>query len=400
MKTLPFSISSILLLLLLTLGGNGLQAIPRPIAIQFTEMMEQAPKILICEFKGPLDTGWNATSYELEVIEVLKGDLKGQSITVYPSRGHVYMEPGTRCIAFLNSSDGFEWVGSFPQDQTPEESILFLSGFYDFNAYLVSPSTLSLHQLKEYIAHQRFSGKIGGALHFLDASRKQMVPSNIQFEVDYTFDEKGFQITARQDGMTLIDFPDQPVFSQTAWDPIVSLDYEENMVRPLKVEGELQAIDADGNFEALFWLEAPDELTESEFRHYLAHPEDGMPYWEVDVAHANGDHSSIFMGRGWEGPNDWQGYGPTAFEIRAYSGRENHSRGVMACGYDGDPLLFLERSNQPEEVHPYTYEHLIRDLRMGPVKGAIVRKVDGRKRKAGSVVLTLKETFFASNPNY
>jgi hypothetical protein len=69
-----------------------------------------------------------------------------------------------RVIAFLDKDDQFRWVGYPMNGGTIESGVLHLSGFFNWNAHLVSPGTMTLAQLKNYLATgalvQRFSARL------------------------------------------------------------------------------------------------------------------------------------------------------------------------------------------------------------------------------------------------
>lgn len=80
--------------------------------------------------------------------------------------GHVWVPVGKkpRVVAFIDQQHRFRWIGKLLAGPSLERGVLRLEGFFDFNAHIVGPGTMTLTQLQHYLVHgtlnQRYRASI------------------------------------------------------------------------------------------------------------------------------------------------------------------------------------------------------------------------------------------------
>lgn len=86
-----------------------------------------------------------------------------------------------RVVAFLDKNDTFRWVGNLAAGTAIETGVLRLSGFFDFNAHLVTPGTMTLAQLKGYLATGTLAQTFAGSVVVEDPATGSLLPSGKTF---------------------------------------------------------------------------------------------------------------------------------------------------------------------------------------------------------------------------
>lgn len=391
--------SFLLLCLLLLLPFD---AAAEPMHIYFNEMMAQSPNIAIIEFlgwEGNAKTAYDVFQYQVKVLEVLRGTWKaGATQTVGRAHGGVQVEKGTRCIAFINNDGGFEWVGvPLRKEQTLENGLIFLEGFYDFNAYLVSPCIITLPQLKQYIEKGGYESKIKGKLHFFSNKTKQMEPSEIAIEIDYSYKDGNIKQETKVLGYAWKTFPQKAQVRLPAWDGEVELRFEENMVRPLYINGDVLRVDKDGTLNALFWSQYPEEMTYEEFLEYDSSEKNGPPVFEFDIE--TPDKTYTFIANEEGGRIGYMVYNGQRLDCNSFS--DDHTREIIFPYNGGNLVILMEPHQVSKERLRYTRERFVRELKINPVKGKLLmRGTDGKESVITSCTLHYKLTRFGKNINY
>ena len=380
----------ILCLLFVTFCCISLKGKTEPLLITFAEMMEQTETIVIAHYRGMPNNGVFGP-YLLEVSEIIKGNVNTDIIEASIGAGQVDLAIGTECIAFLKEDNSFEWVATIDGEQDKEirKAILSVRGFYDYNAYIVYPSVMTLSQIKDYLKTLRLDYNLEGYLHFFSDESRQIEKSDIYFSVSHSYLKDSSYSQVNSENLTVIDFPEQPEVG------ILSLYYETNLVRPLEITSEI-ITNQENIFQVNFWVETPEEITYEDFRQYLQKPEWGHIYYELELHHKGEIYPFIYdeeLGR-----------------IGNLEGFENR---VLACqslsrealefrlGDDIDLVIEFEEVELDKNLIKYSSESFIRELRLNNFQGRVFKvKNDEVVEDLGECELSFKAFHFAVNPNF
>jgi hypothetical protein len=378
-----------------------------PMYIDFYEMMQKSTQIFIGTYVEPI--GRFGLSHSLQVETILKGSLKpGQEVT-YMTSGQVGFKKGDRVIAFINEDSTFEWVGlpvNKEEKEIHENTLLMLEGFYDFNAYIVGPSTLTLGQLKQYIKENKYDSKINGHLHCFSNQTLKMEKQEVLIEVTYTYRGKEEGTTdIKVNGMSWYDFPKKPFLSLGSWASEIELRFELNKYRSLTIVGKLEGKNNTNGINAYFWVQEPRELTFDELKEFILHENYLNPYYELELKTQNKGICTIELGREGGRIGQIKGYDGKDLEIWGIQDRQDYGweRNIVAALNDKTRLVLLLDSTKVTEAElEFTYEDFIRQLKIEGGKGKIVvRKgwiTDEYNKKEDAYVddfiLTCKSTRF------
>ena len=362
----------------------------KPILISFAEMMEQAETIIVARYQGMSDGGVFGP-YLLEVSEVIKGNVNTITIEASLGTGQVDFPIGTECIAFLKQDNSFEWVATIAKEESKriDEALLFVRGFYDFNAYLVYPSCMTLHQIKNYIETSNLNYQFEGDLYFFSDKSQQMEKSNISFSVNYTYQKDTSYWEVDSKNITIIDFPKIPEVSLSAWETILTLEYESSLNRPLVIEGQILSKE-DNIFQVLFWVEAPEEITYKDFKNYLQKPEWGHVYYELELEHDEKTYPFIYhqeIGR----IGNLEGFENSVLSCQSLS-REALE---FSLGDNTDLVIKFDVEELDKDFGEYSSDDFIRALRLNNFKGRILKVRNGQIIKdLGDCELSFKNFHF------
>lgn len=365
-----------------------------PLFIYLHEMMEQSKTIVVAEFlgnaDGTTDTDWMPRSVKLKVQEVLKGEVTENEITVDPAQGTIYLETGNTYLAFINAQNEFEWYGHALNGGNLKEDVLMLEGFYDYNAYLVSPGVVSYTNVVQYIAEEQMTGTVTGNIHFFNPRSRQMEPSDMSITVNYTYTARSGVISSvSQENIPLTDFETATAYLGS-WDPVISVYYEENLVRPFKLEGELTGVDGS-DFTAIFWVEAPEELNENELRQYLQDPALGPPVYQIQIDSDNGE--TYLLERQSSPSSSVLHNGDKSWDFSSSDDPTNEHAGYIE--WRNGMVMNVDPGKDGE--YGFTYEKLVRGLRMGSLTGTITYP---NSETPVAFEMKLLETTFSDNPNF
>ena len=261
-----------------------------PMHIYFNEMMLQSKTIVSGVYLGfNGTTAFESDKYYFLVQKVFKGNVSNDTLILGRAHGGVNLNPGTTCMAFINKNNEFEWVGNLYNTQkVVDKTILQIEGFYDWNAYLVSPSMISVGQLSDYIKTNSFSGHISGDVQFFWNNEKRMKDSPINLSIKYRYVQGKLDSEVEINGLPLDNFKKTAQVSLPIWDHYLSVLYESNLYRPLEFRGKIMQLHTnDTSWRALFWLDEPEELTYDEFLDFIQNDSYGYPYFQLNLNLAN-----------------------------------------------------------------------------------------------------------------
>lgn len=245
--------------------------------IRLADLESRAPSVVVARYVGPVSgTRYRAAEHWLEVERVLKGKPRAVRIKVKRAPdGAPDLQPGTRCVAFLAAGDRFNWVATAQKGKTLETGALKLRGFYDFNAYLVTPALVTLERLVRYLKTKKLGHKFRGHLHFARRGRPGIVRSNHALSIERTAD--GAHIVT---GMPRINgIRRDPIIHVTSgFGAAVRVVYSDRGKR-LEIHGAITGIDAKTDeLLARFWVNEPRLVDRATFRRFVR-GRYTRPYW-------------------------------------------------------------------------------------------------------------------------
>ena len=295
-------------------AGAPRDAAAKPMSITLAGLRTAAVTVVIARLVGPAPdrgvivvpggpppaagTFRDAPRYRLEVERTLRGSAKPGPYDVLRSPDGMPSVPvGERVLAFVDGDGRWRWAGTLALGTRLEDGLLRLAGFYDWNAYLVSPALLTLPQLEKFLAGGGLEWSFTGKLHFPAKGAGAPVASAIALSFRVSGDAgRG---AAKIDGMpALAGFTTTPEVSVSpGWDPDVTVVWSPTSERPLEIDGKIVGVDAaTGRLEAVFWLDEPEVLTEPLFRTYVASRKLGAPWYELVAVLDDGTRWTLRLG--------------------------------------------------------------------------------------------------------
>ena len=254
--------------LLALLAAQPLAA--EPMTTTLAKMVQRSRQIVVARYLGP-ESPKAIGSYRLEVLEVLKGAPTWTGLRIVGrAHGRPTVKLNARCVAFIDEQGRFHWAASPRAGFSLQTGPLLLEGFYDFNAYLVSPGIISLAQLRRYLQRPtRLSYRFKGPLLFWDPRARRPLPSSIVLTVTSDW----VRGVATISGLPLAATQRWGKAPRVAINHLFARDLEVSLKRswpgPLVLRGKIDGVDKAG-FRAHFWVVMPLLLRKSDFDAYLA----------------------------------------------------------------------------------------------------------------------------------
>jgi hypothetical protein len=378
-----------------------------PMYIDFYEMMQKSTQIFIGTYIEPKSP--YGLSHSLSVKTPLKGSLTaGQEVT-YMTSGQVGFKKGDLVVAFINEDRTFEWMGlpvNKDEKEINENTLLMLEGFYDFNAYIVGPSTLTLSQLKQYIKEGKYDSHINGHLHCFSNQKLKMEKQEVFFEITYTYKGKEEGTTdIKVNGMSWYDFPKKPFLLLGSWDSEIKLKFDIGKYRSLMVVGKLDGKTSNDNAIAYFWVQEPRELTFEELKEFIMNENYLNPYYELELKTKKGETYTIELAKNSGRTGQIKNYHGRDLDLTGYQSSDNYGwqRHISAELDDNSQLfLLLDTTTITDEDVEFTHEDLVRQMKIEGGKGKMVIRSGQRgqedansDRYVDDFTLTYKRTLFA-----
>jgi hypothetical protein len=232
----------------------------KPMHLRLEDLRTQAKTVVVARYEGKL---------VLDVKRVITGNVRPGKLKVLASPdGQPDVPTGQDCVAFLDDKGRWRWAGRAVAGDV-ESGLLQIQGFYDSNAYLVSPSVMTVVALERFLAGQpltwTFRGKLQGTAFTIEVTSTHGGASSVT-------------------GLpALAGFPAPQVLVSAGFGPHVTIQVDRNLNRPLSISGRVDSVGTDGTLATTFWLSEPSYLTQADFARYVADPKLGHPYAEIDV---------------------------------------------------------------------------------------------------------------------
>jgi hypothetical protein len=265
------------------------RSLAEPKSIGFSKMVDGAEVIAVARLAGTWDPGeWhldrkNGGSLELELTRILKGDVKpGRYRAYYDDRPWVSAD--REFVAFFGK--GLCWrfaAHPISEANTLADGVLRVAGFYDYNAYMVSPGLVTLPQIETLLKDHTLTYTVRGPLYFPKHGQPAWEASQLTIEVKYD---------ARTGKTAVHGLPEPKGFSaqptarispylQSDW---ILVNYFAAPDAHLMIEGQIQSADAKtGALLAKFFVTRPTVLTLADFEDYLADPLKGDSYSTITI---------------------------------------------------------------------------------------------------------------------
>jgi hypothetical protein len=260
-----------------------------PMSIGFRRMVDRCDVIAISRFCNDTPINRESHSVDLEFIRILKGEVKpGRhrvSFTDMPGVG-----AGTpEFVAFFRKGLCWRFAARPVGDgEKLKDSVLQVYGFYDWNAYFVSPGLVTLDQIETFVRDRTLTYTFRGPLYFPKRGQTPWEPSNLKIEVVH--DAVNGEVTVK--GLPQSKgFPVHPeiLIGDLRGDPRISLTYAGSF----RLGGEVFALDRQtGALQTRFFVTEPDAITRETLEAFLADPQKGHSFFRCKlVCHVTGDEN-------------------------------------------------------------------------------------------------------------
>jgi hypothetical protein len=256
-----------------------------PLLSTLDDVVTKSPDVVIATYEGPVDAKADLSPSKLHVQLALRGKLSGE-IVAGIGGGHPHVKIGTRVVAFLGPHQEWSYVGEALDGMSLDDAMT-VSGFYDFNAHVVTPSVLTLDQLRDKLAGRRITWRFEGELVALADDGSKIVPT--PWTIVAELPERG---TATVGGLPTIKNLPAPSISIGGWDPIVSLVWRTSWPRPLVIRGALVGRRGD-TLLARFHVEQPDLLRVRDITKYLDDPNTSHAVFRMRIVWSDGEQWSV-----------------------------------------------------------------------------------------------------------
>ena len=374
------------------------KSMAEPLVISFPEMIEQSKTIVVANYLGSLETNPFGGPHQLLVSQVLKGEIKQDTLSVSTAASYLSLKAGDRIVAFMDKDGTFRWVGRFKGKDQQDNSLIFLEGFYDYNAYMVTYNLITLPQLKDYLDHQSFSGQVRGALHFLDPVKRKMKASDLEISISYTYKDDGMKTKISAPGIGSPKDNSTPGFWLGGRHMEAGLVWEGNYRKGHKAI-ELRAslwpeLSPEGEIIGLFYLEEPEELSREQFDRFRTDPTLGTPYYEVGVISADGDTAILLLNQHSGRIGTLSSPDGKVLSCSSASDPTTTEDGEYLFGDNKEIELVIPATRLGANTAAYSREDLIQCLRMRPLKATMIDHISSEGTQEIACTLVLLKTHF------
>jgi hypothetical protein len=255
----------------------------KPKSITLPKMVGQCPVIAVARFVGNRTPDKASQTIGLEVVRAIKGDIKPSKYRVAYCDLPTVDPAVTEFVAFFEKGMVWQFVGEpLPLTGKVAACPLHLRGFFDRNAYIVSPGLVTLDQLTTFVAKGTLHYHLRGTLYFPQRGRPDWKAGTRTIDVSYDA-IKGKAVVKGLGAPK--GLPAQPEVVIGDWQRSrVRLVYDRSLERPLTIQGQVLALDPRaGTLTAKFFASVPDILTERDFEKYCSDARLGRSYYRVQL---------------------------------------------------------------------------------------------------------------------
>ncbi len=281
-------------LLALTLAQPGRAA---PMQTDFATLQKNASLVVlgsVHQAAGPNNT----TLITVDVDTVIRGHHALGPMPVKESPdGHV-MVNNVRVVAFIDPTGALRWVGTLVAGPSLEKGVIHLQGFFDFNAHLVRPGTVTLAQLKTLLATGTLDQTFDATLAFRDG-HGGVAPSSHTFTVQWSPFTRQLHVTGASPSCLA-----PSSLSGLEWNQF-DLDFDDTCrgpkpnapTRALELEGRFTGVDAATGHIRVQLVPSVPFMTEKEYAAFDADGTITTMTSVVDVALSDGTHWTWRVGQ-------------------------------------------------------------------------------------------------------
>ncbi len=334
------------------------EASAKPKSTTFDDMMKNSPTVAVAKLLDVPDRENHTVM--LEIGEVFKGTLKpGKQKVSFEDFPHLGAKE-REVVVFLDEKLVWRFVASPLDSRQPlDKAVLSVSGFYDYNAYFVSPGLFTLEQLKSYVKDKSLVYRFRGAIYFPQPSKTDWKASSLALTGSYDVTNK--KVTVK--GLPQLEgFPAQPdAFVES--EGKINLTYARNLNRQLEIMGHVERLDGEsGELVVQFAVSGPEVLTEKAFKEYLGDSHKGGFFTTFKLPCV---------------PKQEKGE-KRVLSLTLGKSTENDGNGKQLEGWDKDPINIVEVAYQsPNQSYGET-----RGTRFPEVVGKELSRKDGILRLA------------------
>jgi hypothetical protein len=277
-------ISCLILLPLAAVLAKPATSCAEPKFATFEQVIERSTTIVIAKFTGDVPDE-NKRTVKVAVVQALKGKLQaGVQHFQFHDRPRLG-EQGQEFIAFLDKDQVWTFIAAplNPKDKLAE-SLLCVEGFYDFNAYLITPGLITLDQLKTYLWDGSLVYRFRGEIYFPERGKTEWKPRSLA--IAGTYDAVKAKATI-QGLPNLKGFPEHPEISIQGrhYEHAFDICYARTSYRPLNLVGSVEGLNnKTGEMLVQFAVSAPELLTQGALEEYLADASLGPCYYTFRLA--------------------------------------------------------------------------------------------------------------------
>jgi hypothetical protein len=239
--------------LILCIVGVTLPARAEPLLTSLDEVVAQSTDVVIATTLG---------GGRLQIERALRGRLRG-AVTTQFCGGTPDVPDGARIVAFLGAERRWCFVGEAIEGR-PLTDALRLRGFYEFNAHIVTPSVMTIDQLRGRLAGRPIQWQLEGPLLALAPDGSQVVETRWRIRVTAT--EGGATVVS---GLPALPNLPAPTLTMGGHDPTVALTWRTSWPRPLEMYGQVVGRSGDV-LQVRFSVVQPDLFREADLARYFA----------------------------------------------------------------------------------------------------------------------------------
>jgi hypothetical protein len=279
-------------------AATALPGLSASIVTRLQQVLEESSAIATGQCIGKEDK----QRYRIDIKEVLRGEipLGEQSLPTVPDQTpRISSSP---CVAFINPQRQLQFIAAppvlygKPRPQNLEQNLLFVFGFYDFNAHYVAPHFITLNQLEDYIKTGKLVYKFRGQIPLFSKDRREVVPAATRIKVEYELFSGENTV---QEAPTVAGLPSPPavaISEPPGFHPDIALNYGDfGNKRRFALAGTVSGVDRQTGELLLNFVTLPLLYTDSDLQRYLANPKFGEPWYNISIQFKDGKRWTLRM---------------------------------------------------------------------------------------------------------
>jgi hypothetical protein len=259
------------------------QAFAKPKATTFEKLIENSATIAVVKFAGD-DPDPKKGAVDLQFLEILRGDFKPGKHRISFEDLPRFANKGKEFVVFLDKGKVWRFVAHPLNGKKLDQDLLQLDGFYDYNAYFVSPALVTLDQLQKYLKNKKLVYRFRGEVFFPEAKQAAWKAGSLTIKGTYDAVTEVAKVEGLPDLKGIVRQPKVYMFDARGERPRFDLEYSRQNHRLLTLMGKTDGVDPKtGDILVRFAVLAPEVLTQKAFEEYLADPKSSGPYYKFKL---------------------------------------------------------------------------------------------------------------------